>query len=55
MKGGKDLLGGIPFHEDATAGLMVTLGKNEWEALGWLYARVRRRMRGCWRRLNVVS
>jgi len=31
-KGGKDLLGRCPFHEDATASLVVTSGKNLWQA-----------------------
>ena len=27
---GKDLLGRCPFHDDAEASLVVTLGKNLW-------------------------
>ena len=33
-KGGKDLLGCCPFHEDATASLVVTPGKNLWHCFG---------------------
>jgi len=33
-KGGKDLLGRCPFHEDATASLVVTPGKNLWHCFG---------------------
>ncbi len=33
-KGGKDLLGRCPFHEDDTASLVVTPGKNLWHCFG---------------------
>lgn len=33
-KGGNDLLGRCPFHEDATASLVVTPGKNLWHCFG---------------------
>lgn len=33
-KAGKDLLGRCPFHEDATASLVVTPGKNLWHCFG---------------------
>jgi DNA primase catalytic core len=33
-KGGKDLLGRCPFHEDATASLVVTPAKNLWHCFG---------------------
>ena len=33
-KGGKDLLGRCPFHEDETASLVVTPGKNLWHCFG---------------------
>jgi hypothetical protein len=33
-KGGKDLLGRCPFHEDDTASLVVTRGKNLWHCFG---------------------
>ena len=33
-KGGKDLLGRCPFHEDATASLVVTPSKNLWHCFG---------------------
>lgn len=33
-KGGKDWLGRCPFHEDATASLVVTPGKNLWHCFG---------------------
>jgi DNA primase len=33
-KGGKDLLGCCPFHEDATASLVVTPAKNLWHCFG---------------------
>ena len=33
-KGGKDLLGRCPFHEDTTASLVVTPGKNLWHCFG---------------------
>jgi hypothetical protein len=33
-KGGKDLLGHCPFHEDATASLVVTPAKNLWHCFG---------------------
>jgi DNA primase catalytic core len=33
-KGGKDMLGRCPFHEDATASLVVTPGKNLWHCFG---------------------
>jgi DNA primase catalytic core len=33
-KGGKDLLGRCPFHEDATASLVVTPPKNLWHCFG---------------------
>jgi len=33
-KGGKDLLGRCPFHEDATASLVVTPGKHLWHCFG---------------------
>lgn len=33
-KGGKDLIGRCPFHEDATASLVVTPGKNLWHCFG---------------------
>jgi hypothetical protein len=33
-KGGKDLLGRCPFHEDATASMVVTPGKNLWHCFG---------------------
>lgn len=36
--GGKDLLGRCPFHEDATASLVVTPGQNLWHCFGWLVA-----------------
>jgi DNA primase len=33
-KGGKDMLGRCPFHEDATASLVVTPAKNLWHCFG---------------------
>lgn len=33
-KVGKDLAGKCPFHEDATASLIVTPGKNLWHCFG---------------------
>ena len=33
-KGGKDMLGRCPFHEDATASLVVTSAKNLWHCFG---------------------
>jgi DNA primase catalytic core len=33
-RGGKDMLGRCPFHEDATASLVVTPGKNLWHCFG---------------------
>lgn len=33
-KAGKDLLGRCPFHEDATASLVVTPAKNLWHCFG---------------------
>jgi DNA primase len=33
-RGGKDLLGRCPFHEDDTASLVVTPGKNLWHCFG---------------------
>ena len=33
-KGGKDMIGRCPFHEDATASLVVTPGKNLWHCFG---------------------
>jgi DNA primase catalytic core len=33
-KGGKDLIGRCPFHEDATASLVVTPAKNLWHCFG---------------------
>ena len=33
-QGGKDLLGRCPFHEDATASLVVTPAKNLWHCFG---------------------
>ncbi len=33
-KGGKDLIGRCPFHEDATASLVVTPAKNRWHCFG---------------------
>jgi hypothetical protein len=33
-KGGKDLLGRCPFHEDSTASLVVTPAKNLWHCFG---------------------
>ena len=33
-KGGKDLLGRCPFHEDDTASLVVTPAKNLWHCFG---------------------
>lgn len=44
-KGGRDLLGRCPFHEDATASLVVTPAKNLWPrsltretGLGWSHS-----------------
>ena len=33
-RGGKDMLGCCPFHEDDTASLVVTPGKNLWHCFG---------------------
>jgi DNA primase len=33
-RGGKDMLGRCPFHEDDTASLVVTPGKNLWHCFG---------------------
>lgn len=33
-KAGKDFVGQCPFHEDATASLVVTPGKNLWHCFG---------------------
>ena len=33
-KGGKDMLGRCPFHEDATASLVMTPAKNLWHCFG---------------------